>query len=305
MLGPGGLLGGGAEAADQLAGGVLDRGPGPGRAVVAARPPLLGLQPVQGLRELVGLGGGRVAGGDPEQLGPLLRRVQRGRDDMAGLEPVLDVVDGVGDVVGPVHDLGLEAAVVVGRALPEPAEDRQVVLVHAELVREFGVAAAGPGVLGGGVEGGPGEVEPDAPPRRAVGEALRFEPGENAQALGVPLEAAAGRRGEVQGLLTGVAEGRVADVVGQAGGLDQVRVAAERGAELPADLGALQRVGQPGPGEVGGQRGDHLGGPGESAQRRRVEHPGAVALEGGPARPLVRLLHPASLCRGAVLRADQ
>ena len=58
-------------------------------------------------------------------------------------------------------------------------EDRQVVVVHAVL----GAARrARPGVLGGGVERGPGQVEPG--PRH-----LDLEPGEHAQRLRVALEA--------------------------------------------------------------------------------------------------------------------
>ena len=113
------------------------------------------------------------------------------------------------------------------------------------------MAAARPGVLGGGVQGGAGEVEADAdqlagPASRH--EALGLEPGQQAQRLGVALEAAAVLGELVERLFAVVPEGRVAQVVGEAGGLDEVGVAAEGRAELPADLGALQGVGEPGAG---------------------------------------------------------
>ena len=50
----------------------------------------------------------------------------------------------------------------------------------------------------------------------------------------------------VERRLAVVPEGRVAEVVREAGGVDHVGVGAEPAGELPADLGALQRVGQPG-----------------------------------------------------------
>ncbi|EDY48566.1 hypothetical protein SSCG_01593 [Streptomyces clavuligerus] len=83
----------------------------------------------------------------------------------------------------------------------------------------------------------------------------------------------------------------MAHVVGETGGLDEVRVAAEGGAQLPADLGAFEGVGEPGagagvPGGVAGAGGDDLGLAREAAQRGGVEDPGPVPLECGPAGPL-------------------
>lgn len=161
--------------------------------------------------------------------------------------------------------------------------------------------APGPGVLGGGVEGGAGEIEPDADVLPAAGvadEALGFEAGQQAQRLGVALEAAAVRGEVVEGLFAVVAEGRVAHVVGEAGRLDEVGVAAEGGAELPADLGALQGVGEPGaragvPGPAQGAGRDDLGLAREPAQGGGVQHPCAVALEGGAAGLFVGLGVPA------------
>jgi len=64
-----------------------------------------------------------------------------------------------------------------------------------------------------------------------------------------------------------VPERRVAEVVRQARRVHQVGVAAERRAEFPADLRALQRMGQPGAREVAGPDLDDLRFRGEPAQR--------------------------------------
>ncbi len=89
-----------------------------------------------------------------------------------------------------------------------------------------------------------------------------------------------------------MAERRVAEVVGQARGIDQVRVTAQGRAEFPADLRALQRVGQPGAREIGLADLDYLGLGRQPPQRRAVQHPGPVPLERAAflaAHPLTRL----------------
>ena len=154
-----------------------------------------GEQPLEGLGELVG-GQPRLVdlarhGEHRLDVGAL---AQEARVEPPGRHGVLDVVHRVGDVVGPVHDLGLEAPVAVGGAGAEPVEHLEVVVVDAELHRGVQGAAAAPGVLRGGVEAGPGQVQPG---RAAVGVgALGLQAGQQAQGLGVALEAAdAGRHG--------------------------------------------------------------------------------------------------------------
>lgn len=162
------------------------------------------------------------------------------------------------------------------------------------------MAAAWPGVLGGGVQGGAGEVEPDAGLLTGVrvgAEPLGLDAGEQAQRLGVALEAAAVPGDLAERLLAVVPERRVAQVVREAGGLDQVGIAAQGGGEVAPDLGALQRVGEPGAGcgvpHAAARTGSHhLGLAREPAQRGGVQHAGPVPLIGGPARPLVRLRVP-------------
>ena len=150
------------------------------------------------------------------------REVDATRDDA-----VLDVVHGVRHVVGPVHDLRLEAPLPLGRAVADPGEDGGVGRVGAVLALP---RRADPGVLAGGVERGPRQVQPAA-------RDLQLQPGEDAQRLGVALEAAARRAELVERALAVVPERRVADVVGEPGRVDDVGVAAQVLARCPARSG--------------------------------------------------------------------
>lgn len=151
------------------------------------RPPLLVDEPVQGLGQLLRIGvlGDVPADRDPEDVAALGFGEQEVGVDMVGVQSVLEVVHRIRHVVGPVHDLGLEALPVRGRSLAGPFEDRQVVLVDAELHRVGvgGVSAPRPGVFGGGVQGGAGEIEADADEIavRVVDEALGLDTGQQAQ----------------------------------------------------------------------------------------------------------------------------
>ena len=213
---------------------------------------------------------------------------------MAGVQAVLQVVHGVGDVVGPVHDLRLEARPLPRHAVAHPREDLLVVLVHAVL----GTAhTPGPGVLHRGVERGAREVEAGAV--AVLTEGLGLQPGEQPQALRVALEPAARRRDLVERGLPVVPERRMPQVMGETGDLDEVGVAAERLAELPPDLRALERVREPGARAVPavvvvalGELDDlRLGR--EPPQRGTVQHPRPVAFEGRTATALGRLGRPA------------
>ncbi len=63
----------------------------------------------------------------------------------------------------------------------------------------------------------------------------------------------------VQRSLTVMPEGRVAEIVGKAGCIDDVRVAAEGPAQLAADLGHLEAVGEAGADKVVRVGCNHLG----------------------------------------------
>ena len=96
-----------------------------------------------------------------------------------------------------------------------------------------------------------------------------------------------------------MAERAVADVVRQAGGVHQIRVAADFLAEFPPDLRAFQRMGEPGPREVGLAGRDDLGLRRQPAQPGAVQHAGPVSLEVTAPGPLGWFGHPAG--RGAVV----
>ena len=94
-------------------------------------------------------------------------------------------------------------------------------------------------------------------------------------------------------------------VVGQARGVHQVGITAEGLAQLPPDLRALQRVGEPGAREVARPDLDDLRLGGEAPQRGGMQHPGPVPHERPPLeglRPLRRLGHPAGGRVGVVAR---
>ena len=76
-----------------------------------------------------------------------------------------------------------------------------------------------------------------------------------------------------------VPERRVAEVVGEAGGVDDVGAAAERRAELAADLGDLEAVGEPVAHEVVARGLHDLGLGRQPAQAGGVHQAGAVAGE--------------------------
>ena len=128
---PGRDLGRVAEPADEPAGGVLERGGRRETAVEVRRPQRRGEQVVPDGPQV---GGALLAVDLRRQLGQLvaLGRVADCRQpDVAGQHAVLEVMDGVGDVVGPVHDLRLQAPPPLGGASAHPVERRAVVVVHA------------------------------------------------------------------------------------------------------------------------------------------------------------------------------
>ena len=130
------LLDGADEAADEATGHVLQHGEVGAAAVVPVGDDARREQPVEpggevGLVEVRRVGVPRHGEGDFD----LGSGVQETRVDAAGRDGILDVVDGVGDVVGPVHHLGFEAPHRRRHPGPEPLEDRQVVGIHTEFGR--------------------------------------------------------------------------------------------------------------------------------------------------------------------------
>ena len=108
-----------------------------------------------------------------------------------------------------------------------------------------------------------------------------LQPGQDAEVLRVALEAAVLGGHFVERPLAVVAVRRMADVVGQPGHVDKIGIAAQPDRHAAADLGHLQRVGQPGARRLALARPDHLRLVGQSAQRRAVQHPRPVTGEIG------------------------
>ncbi len=237
--------------------------------------------------------------GDGLLLGRVAQLVQ---GDEPGVQAVLQVVDGVGDVVSPVHHLRFEAGPVSRRASPNPLEDRRVLGVGpvlagwpapATLVWPSRGRRADPRVLQRRVESRPGQVQ-------AGTRHLGLEAGDQPKTLRVPFKAATVSRQLCQRRLAVVAEWRMTKVVREASRIDEVRVAAERRTEFAADLRAFQRVRQPGAREVARADGDDLRLCRQPSQGRTVQYPGAVPHERaapGPASAmgtLGRLIRPPS-----------
>jgi hypothetical protein len=240
------------------------------------------------------------------------------------MQAVLQVVHRVRHVVGPVHDLSLQAGAPLRRSVTDPAEHLTVVGVVTELLgtlrsllpgqaRRRELRGRSPGLAGHPTRaGGPGvfdrRVQRGARKVQARPGDLGLQPGQQPQALRVPLEPATAGGELRENDLPVVAKRRVPQIVCQAGGVDQVRIAAEGRAELTPDLRALQRVGEPGAREVVRAHFDDLRLGGQAPQGRRVQHPGPVTYERPPlvARrglcPLRRLGHPAVGRVGVVAR---
>ena len=198
-------------------------------------------QPSCGLDQLVGTHPGEFA---LPQLGQRARVIVVGEHaqvDAFGDDAVLDVVHRIGDVVGPVHHLCLQARAVRRRTQTHPGRGLVVLVVEPEFA--FPVTAR-PRIFGDRVQGCSSQVQPSAIPLCVKYFGLKA--GQDSEILRIALEAAMLSRDLVERLLAVVSIGRVSDVVGQAGQLDQIEVAAQPDCHPTPDLRHLQRVRQPG-----------------------------------------------------------
>ena len=206
---------------------------------------------------------------------------ERGDVHVAADHRVLEVVDRVGDVVGEVHHLGLDAALSPRRTPAHPLEGVDVVVVEPELGASARVAdrlARGPRILAAGIEAGTCQVEPVG--AAVWAEYLGFDPSEQSKRLGVALETADVRGPVVESPFAVVAEGRMTEVVREARSVDDVRVEAQTRCELASDLGDLEGMRQPVAGEVeAGSRAEDLGLRGETPESAGVQQPRPVARE--------------------------
>ena len=144
----------------------------------------------------------------------------------------------VGHVVGPVHDLGLQARPAIRRVTAHPGRDLGVVGVETELPT---LDRPVPGVLRHRVQRGPGQVQARAAFFAVLShQDFRLQPGQDAKVLRIALETAAELGDLVERPLTVVPVGRVTDVVCQPGQVDQVGVGTQPDRHTPADLRDLQ-----------------------------------------------------------------
>ncbi len=180
--------------------------------------------------------------------------------EQSRLEPVVDVVMVVGDLVDEVDHLRFERRL-------------QVRLVVRELGRDLDVDRRR--VLGDSLAHLPGQVQ------AGKGRVAILEMLDDAQRLPVVVEAAVVDHQAVEDLFTEVPERRVPQVVGQRQRLDQVLVEAQRPRDRAADLADLDGVGQPRAVVVALVVDEDLGLVLEPAEGAAVDDPVAVALEGG------------------------
>ncbi len=207
------------------------------------------------------------------------------QSEKPGAQPVVEIVRVVGDIVGKCRDLRLGAGkrvefeIVAGDVFGDRRRQRR---------------KQRPVVLDDTFEAFPGQVqavEADMP---------AFELRQNAQRLRVVVEPAIGRHGGVQRLLARMAETGVAEIVGKRHAFGQVLVQPERAGERAGDLRHLERMGQARAEMIALVRNEDLRLVLESPEGRRMDHPIAVALEGGTQRA-IRLGHaatPAKLRKG-------
>ncbi len=184
--------------------------------------------------------------------------------DQPRAQSIVDVVVVVRDLVGEVRELRLEARLA---ALEEAFAD------VAELARVLERA-----VLQDSLARLEGEVQP-AEARVALLELV-----DHAQRLQVVLEAAELAHAIVERVLPRVAERRVAEVVREADRFDEVLVQRQRARDGARDLRDLERMRETRAIEVALVVHEHLGLVDEAAERGRMDHAVAVALELGAIR---------------------
>ena len=172
---------------------------------------------------------------------------------------VLDVVNGIGDVVAPIHHLLLQAGASLRCTAAHPRVDICIVGVVAELSFQTGApVTAWPRVLARGIQTGAGQVQADASVTIVIVD-FRFEAGQNPKGLRISFEPADGIGESIEFFLPVVTEGWVAEIVSQAGDFDNVGITTEGFSEFARDLRDLEGVGQSGSREVILAGDHHLG----------------------------------------------
>ena len=227
------------EATDQLTRRILEVGEGRVGAVEGAQPHGHGHDVLERILQVRARDRRTVPVQRRGDDGCAVRVVEQvGGVELAGRDRVLHIVHRVGDVVGQVHDLGLQAAPARRRALTHPCEHGRVVRVDRILARRLGQVWAtrlDPRVLADRVQRRARQVQARGHTSRA--DHLGFQSGDETQGLGVPFETANRGRSSIQGTLAVMPEGRMPEVVGQTRGIHDIRVSPQLFTELTAHLG--------------------------------------------------------------------
>ena len=298
----GGGLNGPREPPYQGTGHVLELGQGPTRTVEMQGKH--GLHPPQGLHKQIRIPALAVPGpssGDHPVHDSRVSQdkgIERAHDD-----GILHIMHAVGDVVGQVHDLAFHRCRIDGRVPLEPGKDLLIIGIDTVLGRPLplgmlGRIGQGPGILDGGIQGRPGQVDTGTAAIRMKD--LGLQPGQESHGLGVSLESPYGGGDGGKRPLPVVPKGRVTQIVRQAGTIDHIGVATQHGADLAPYLGDLQSMGQTGPDEIIGSRHQNLGFGSEAAQGGGMDQPCPITFEGCTGVGFWRLRSPALLIEGRV-----
>jgi hypothetical protein len=145
-------------------------------------------------------------------------------------QPVIEIVVGVGDVIGEGRHLRLRRGPRAEIEIEHRAEPGEVPVRRGD----------GAVVLRQPLQRLPGQVQP------VEGGVAPLQRRHHAHRLGIVVEAALARHGLVQRLLAGMAEGRMAEIVGEGQRLGEILVQREPPRDRTRDLRHLQRVRQAG-----------------------------------------------------------
>ena len=132
-------------------------------------------------------------------------------------------MDGISNVIGPVHGLRFHRRFIIHVALAQPVKDMRVFIVGTVFAVDATIRVRlGFGVFTGGIEGCAGEIKAYGVP--LIIDDLGLQAGENAQGLCVAFKAAAFGGDFIKCIFAIVAIGWMTNIVGKPGHLTQVGV---------------------------------------------------------------------------------
>ena len=184
--------------------------------------------------------------------------------EQPGADAIIQIVIVIGDIIGERRHLRLQpgmagqierpGSIGFGQR-PGRQEDRAI-------------------MLGKAFQRLPAQVE--AIPARVAA----FQPGNDAQRLGIVIEAAIGNQRRFKCILTRMAEWWVAEIMRQRQRLGQVLIEPQCPRQRAGDLGDFEAVGQPDPEMVAIRSHEHLGLVAQAAKGARMDDAVAITLEG-------------------------